>query len=118
MCWDSNSGEVRYVYERRKKQNEGPVPTVSLVSSSPLSPSTSTPETPSLSSDSEYTGDMISLPSPSPMSLRRISHSNVRIPPDRYGFPHDIAQFVSYSHTLTYPYTWSIHSIFGLCHFI
>jgi hypothetical protein len=44
--------EMRHVYERRKKQNEGPVP---LVSSSPLSPSTSTPETPLLSSDSEYT---------------------------------------------------------------
>jgi hypothetical protein len=44
--------EVKYVYEWRKKQNEGPVPTVPLVSSSLLSPSTSTPETPSLSSDS------------------------------------------------------------------
>jgi Reverse transcriptase (RNA-dependent DNA polymerase) len=88
-------GEMRYVYERRKKQNEGPVP---LVSSSPLSPATSTPETPSLSLDLEYTGDMIPLPSPpSPMSLRRTSHSNARIPPDRYGFPHDITQFVSYS---------------------
>jgi hypothetical protein len=59
MCWDSNSGEVRYMYERRKKQNEGPVPTVPLISSSPLSLSISTPETPSLYSDSEYTGDMI-----------------------------------------------------------
>jgi hypothetical protein len=38
-------GEVKYVYERRKKQNEGPVPTVPLVSSSLLSPSTTTPET-------------------------------------------------------------------------
>jgi hypothetical protein len=38
----------------------------------PLTPETSIPST----SDSEYTGDMI--------------------PHDRYGFPHDIAQFVSY----------------------
>jgi hypothetical protein len=113
MCWNSNSGEVRNVYERRKKQNEGPVP---LVSSSPLSPSTSTPETPSLSSDFKYTGDMIYLPSPpSPMSLRGTSRNNAGIPPDRYGFSHDIAQFVSYSNI--FPYTWSIHSIFGLCHF-
>jgi hypothetical protein len=47
--------------------------------------------------DSEYTSDMMSLPSPSPMSLRRTSRSNVGISPDRYGFSHDIAQFVSYS---------------------
>jgi hypothetical protein len=60
MCWDLNSGEVRYVYERRKKQNERPVPTVPLVSSSPLSPSTS---------DSEYISDMIPFPSPPSMSL-------------------------------------------------
>jgi hypothetical protein len=78
--------EVRYVYERRKKQNEGPMPTVSLVSSSPLSPSISTPEILSLSSDSEYTGDMIPLPSPSPMSLRRTSRNNAGISPDRYDF--------------------------------
>jgi hypothetical protein len=84
------------VYERRKKQNEKPVLIVPLVSSSPLSPSISTPET--QSSDSEYTGDMIHLPSPpSPISLRRTSRSNARIPPDRYGFPHDITHFVSYS---------------------
>jgi hypothetical protein len=30
------------------------------------------------------------------MSLRRTSHNNARIPPDRYDFPHDIAQFVLY----------------------
>jgi hypothetical protein len=48
---------MRYVW--RKKQNEGPVPTTPLVSSSPLSPSTSTPETPSPSSDSEYTSDRL-----------------------------------------------------------
>jgi hypothetical protein len=99
MCWDLNSGEVRYVYERRKKHNEGLVPTVPLVSSSPLSLSTSIPETSALSSDSEYTSDMIHLPSPPPslMSLRRTSRSNARIPLDRYDFSHDIAQFVSYS---------------------
>jgi hypothetical protein len=77
------------VYERRKKQNEGLVP---LVLSSPLSLPTSTLETPSLSSDSEYTGDIISLPSPpSPMSLKRTYCSNAGIPPDRYSFSHDIA---------------------------
>jgi hypothetical protein len=85
------------VYEMRKKQNEGPVPTMPLVLASPLSPSISTPETPSLPIDSKYTSDMIPLPSPSPMSLRRTSRSNVGISPDRYGFSHDIAQFVSYS---------------------
>jgi hypothetical protein len=87
--------KVRYVYERRKKQNEGPVPTVSLVLSSLLSPSISTPETSSLSLDSKYTGNMI--PLPSPMSLRRTFRSNARITPDRYDFSHDIAQFISYS---------------------
>jgi hypothetical protein len=41
---------------------------------------------------------MISIPShPSPMSLRRTSCSNVGILSDRYGFSHDITQFVSYS---------------------
>jgi hypothetical protein len=88
MCWTQTQREVRYVYERRKKQNEGPVATVPLVSSSLLSPSTSTPETLSLSSDSEYTGDMIPLPSPPPMSLRRTFCSNAEI-------SLDIAQFVS-----------------------
>jgi hypothetical protein len=68
------------------------------MSSNFLSLSTSTLEIPSLSSDSEYTSDMISLPSPpSLMSLRRTSRSNAGIPPDCYGFSHDIAQFVSYS---------------------
>jgi hypothetical protein len=74
------------------------VPTVPLMSSSPLSSATSTPETPLLSSDSEFTGDMILLLSaPSPMTLRRTSRSNAGLSPDRYGFPHNIAQFVSYS---------------------
>jgi Reverse transcriptase (RNA-dependent DNA polymerase) len=80
-------------------QHEEAVPTVplvpSLLSLSPLTPETPTPST----SDSEYTGDMIPLSSPpTPLSIRRTSHSNAGVPPDRYGFPHDIAQFVSYSH--------------------
>jgi hypothetical protein len=44
-----NQRDMRYVNERSKKQNEGPVPIVLLVSSSPLSSSTSTLESPSLS---------------------------------------------------------------------
>jgi Reverse transcriptase (RNA-dependent DNA polymerase) len=89
-------GELR-VYTRRKKQNEEAVPTVPLVPSplslSPLTPETFTPST----SDSEYTGDMISLSSSTPLLIRRTSRSNAGVPPDRYVFPHDIAQFVSYS---------------------
>jgi hypothetical protein len=94
-------GELR-VYTRRRKQNEKAVqneeavPTVPLVPSHlslpPLTPETPTPST----SDSEYTCDMIHLsPPPTPLSIRRTSRSNVGVLPDRYGFPHDIAQFVS-----------------------
>jgi Reverse transcriptase (RNA-dependent DNA polymerase) len=90
------------VYTRRKKhnektvQNEKAVPLVpSPLSLPPLTPEIPTPST----SDSEYTGDMIPLsPPPTPLSIRRTSRSNAGVPPDRYGFPHDIAQFVSYSH--------------------
>jgi Integrase core domain len=90
-------GELR-VYTRRRKQNEEAVPTVPLVPS-PLSLPPLTPETPTPStSDSEYIGDMIPLsPPPTPLSIRRTSRSNARVLPDRYGFPHNIAQFVSYS---------------------
>ncbi|XP_078176829.1 uncharacterized protein LOC144571419 [Carex rostrata] len=58
-------GEPRYceVYVRRKKQNEGAVPTVPQAS--PLSLPTSTRETPTPStSDSDYTGDIIPPSSP------------------------------------------------------
>jgi hypothetical protein len=81
-------GELR-VYTRRKKQNEEAVPLVpSPLSLPPLTPETPTPST----SDSEYTGDMIPLsPPPMPLSIRRTSRSNAGVPPDRYGFPHDIA---------------------------
>jgi hypothetical protein len=89
-------GELR-VYTRKKKQNEEVVPTMplvpSLLSLPPLTPETSTPST----SDSEYTSDMIPLSPPTPLSIRRTSRSNAGVPLDRYGFPHDIAQFVSYS---------------------
>jgi Reverse transcriptase (RNA-dependent DNA polymerase) len=98
-------GESRYgeVYVRRKKQNEEVVLTVSLVSSLlPLpTPTFETPtptlETPTPStSDSEYTGNII------PFSMvRRTSRENARVPPNWYGFPHDIAEFVSYSHIST-----------------
>ncbi|KAF9661127.1 hypothetical protein SADUNF_Sadunf19G0035400 [Salix dunnii] len=90
-------GELR-VYTRRRRQNDVEVPVVPVVLASPLSRPTPTPETPTPStSDSNYTGDMIPLPSPDPMVLRRTSRSNAGHPPDRFGFPHDIAQFVSYS---------------------
>ena len=35
--------------------------------------------------------------SPFPIVVRRTSHSNAGVPRDRYGFPNDIAQFISYS---------------------
>ncbi|KAF9672574.1 hypothetical protein SADUNF_Sadunf11G0056300 [Salix dunnii] len=85
-------GELR-VYTRRRRQNDVEVP---VVPASPLSRSTPTPETPTPStSDSNSTGDMIPLPYPDPMILRRTSRSNTGHPPDRFGFPHDIAQFLS-----------------------
>ena len=40
-------------------------------------------------------GGMIS--SPSPIEFCSTSRRNAGVPPDRYGFPHDIAQFISYS---------------------
>jgi Reverse transcriptase (RNA-dependent DNA polymerase) len=43
--------------------------------------------------------DMISLSTPpDPLSIRMTTRINAGVPPDRYGFPHNIAQFVSYSH--------------------
>lgn len=77
-------GELR-VYKR--KQNEGTLPTVPLVSTSPSSRSTSTPETPIPSTtDSEYTNDMIPpSSSPTPMTLRRTSRSNAEHPTQRCG---------------------------------
>ncbi|KAB5557520.1 hypothetical protein DKX38_008429 [Salix brachista] len=90
-------GELR-VYTRRRRQNDVEVPVVPVVPASPLSRPTPTPETPTPStSNSNYIGDMIPLPSPNPTILRRTSRSNAGHPPDRFGFPHDIAQFVSYS---------------------
>ena len=32
-----------------------------------------------------------------PLEVRRTSCSNAGVPPDHYGFPHDISQFISYS---------------------
>jgi Reverse transcriptase (RNA-dependent DNA polymerase) len=89
-------GELR-VYTRRRKQNEETAPTVPLVPS-PLSLPPLTPETPTPStSDSEYTGDMIPLSPPTLLSIRRTARSIIGVPSDRYGFSHNIAQFVSYS---------------------
>jgi hypothetical protein len=91
----SRYGEV---YVRRKKQNEEVVPTVPLVSSLLPLP-TLTLETPIPStSNSEYTSDIIHLSTPITLLVRRTSRENTGVPPDRYGFPHDIAKFVSYSH--------------------
>jgi hypothetical protein len=76
------------------------VPIVPPLVPSPLSLPSPTPETPTPSTtDSEYSGDMIPLSTPSdPLSIRRTTRINAGVPPDRYGFPHNIAQFVSYSH--------------------
>ena len=93
--------ESRYreVYVRRNKQSEGAVTIVPPVPS-PLSLPTSTPETLTpFTSDSVYTGAMIPLSTTrTSLSVRRTPRENAGIPPDRYGFPHEIAQFVSYSH--------------------
>jgi hypothetical protein len=84
------------VYARRRKHNEETVPAVTLVPASFVSRATPTREI--SSSDSEYPGDTILLDSPpTSMPLRRTSRANARCPPNRYDFPHDIAQFVSYS---------------------
>jgi hypothetical protein len=41
---------------------------------------------------------MIPLSPPlTPLSIRRTSRSNAGVPSDRYDFPHNIVQFVSYS---------------------
>ena len=68
---------------------------VLLVPSSPMSQLASTSKIPIEIPNPEITNDMIS--SPSPIEIRRTSRSNAGVPPDRYGFPHDIAQFISYS---------------------
>jgi hypothetical protein len=82
-------GELR-VYARRRKHNEETVPAVTLVPASFVSRATPTREI--SSSDSEYSGDMIPLNSPPTfMPLRRTSRANAGCPPDRYGFPHNIA---------------------------
>ena len=70
-----------------------------LVPSSSMSQPTSTSEIPIELPNPKITGDMIS--SLSPLEVRRTSHSNAEVPPDRYGFPHDIAQFISYSNIST-----------------
>ncbi|KAJ4737614.1 Transposon Ty1-H Gag-Pol polyprotein [Rhynchospora pubera] len=88
------------VYTRRPKEGPTNAPIIPLVPSSPLSRPVPTLETatPTQSTDSEFTGDMNHLSSlHTPITLRRTSRSNAGLPPDRYGFPHDIAQFVSYS---------------------
>ena len=66
-----------------------------LVPSSSMSQPTSTSEIPKELPNPKITGDMIS--SPSPLEVRRTSHSNAWVPLDRYGFPHDIAKLISYS---------------------
>jgi hypothetical protein len=87
------------MYVRRMKQNERVVSTVSFMPS-PLSLPTPTLETSTpFTLDSEYTGDMVPLfTPPTPLYIRRTSRENAEVPPDRYGFPHDIIKFVSYSH--------------------
>ena len=89
-------GELK-VYTRKRRQKDGNVNTSSAphVPSSSMSRPASTSEIPTELPNLEITGDMIS--SPSPIEIRRTSRSNAGVPPDRYGFPHDIAQFISYS---------------------
>jgi hypothetical protein len=94
-------GELR-IYTMRRRQNDVEMPVVPVVPSSPLFRPILTPKTPTSStSDSDYAGDMILLPSPDPMILKRTSRSNVGHPPDCFGFSHDIAQFVSYSNIIS-----------------
>ena len=89
-------GELK-VYTRKRRQKDGNVNTSSAphVPSSSMSRPASTSEIPTELPNPEITGDMIS--SPSPIEIRRTSRSNAGVPPDRYAFPHDIAQFISYS---------------------
>jgi hypothetical protein len=85
-------GELRYVYQRRRKENVS-MHTVPFVPSS-LSMYSLTPETPTQSIID--LDNIIHLDS-SPLMLRRTSRSNARNPPDRYGFPHSIDQYIDYS---------------------
>ena len=68
---------------------------VPLVPSSPMSRLASTSEIPIELPNPKVTCDIIS--SPSPVVVMRTSHSNAGVPLDCYGFPHDFAQFISYS---------------------
>jgi hypothetical protein len=84
------------VYQKRRKENVY-VPTVPPVPSSLSLPSL-TPETPTQSITE--LDNIIPLDF-SPLMLRRTSRSNTRNPPDRYGFPHGIDQYIDYSNLST-----------------
>ena len=84
-----------YTWKRRQKEGNMNTSLVPLVPSSSMSRLALTFEIPVELSNLENTGGMVS--SPSPIAVRRTAHSNARVPPNRYGFPHDIAQLISYS---------------------
>jgi hypothetical protein len=84
------------VYTRRKESVELEVPR-------PLSLSTSTLKTSSSSTtDLDYLGDIIFFSTPTPLSIRQTTRSNVMVPFDRYEFysDHYITHSVSYSHII------------------
>ena len=96
MCWDSSRARAKGVYPKEdaegRKYEHICNATCAIKSHVRLD---TTSEIPREVPNPKITGDMIS--SPSPVVVRRTSRNNARVPPNRYGFSHDIAQFISYS---------------------
>lgn len=97
-----SEGELR-VYRRRKQHgnqggaecDRGEQANTDVLQSDPLSQPAPTQAHSDDEIDPSDSGDEI--PNPSPIVLRRSSRNNAGKAPERYGFPHDIAQFCSYS---------------------